>query len=79
MSGGLIWNPNTGNFETLDTSASSDSTVSAYDYFNGLLPQQDLATPEKPGQPCVHLWQQYQGFRESYWYCQKCDYKRPTE
>lgn len=28
---------------------------------------------------CLHKWVKYKGFREDYWFCEKCDEKKPLE
>jgi hypothetical protein len=35
-----------------------------------------ISTPEKITNGCDHKWKLYQGFSETYNYCEKCDEKR---
>lgn len=28
---------------------------------------------------CLHKWVKYKGFNEDYWFCEKCDEKKPLQ
>lgn len=28
---------------------------------------------------CLHKWIKYKGFNEDYWFCEKCDEKKPLQ
>lgn len=73
--GGLIWNPNTGQFESYDLDKVNGDAGNA-EYLWESLPQQDKAAPQKSAAACNHEWQTYHGLRESFDYCKLCDVKR---